>query len=108
MLQGTQSREASTKAIPSSVTLHPSSPIVHVKHRPRSDIAAAPARFDKDLLGGVVVITGRAMKIPQDTWDDELYSHEPPGAYSVRFKAVPYCAWDNRAPGEMLVWLREV
>lgn len=48
------------------------------------------------------------MKIPQDTWDDELYSHEPPGAYSVRFKAVPYCAWDNRAPGEMLVWLREV
>jgi DUF1680 family protein len=25
----------------------------------------------------------------------------------VQIRAVPYFAWDNRAPGEMLVWLRE-
>ena len=27
---------------------------------------------------------------------------EPP----VAITAVPYCVWDNRAPGEMRVWLR--
>ena len=25
----------------------------------------------------------------------------------VRFQAVPYFAWDNRGPGEMVVWLPE-
>ncbi|MEI6083342.1 MAG: hypothetical protein WCS70_03475 [Verrucomicrobiota bacterium] len=25
----------------------------------------------------------------------------------VRFKAIPYALWDNRAPDEMLAWLRE-
>jgi len=30
-----------------------------------------------------------------------------PRAQPQPFKAIPYSTWDNRAPGEMLVWLRE-
>ena len=42
----------------------------------------------KDLLGGVTVITGVA-------------------ADGRKVTAVPYYAWDHRAPGEMIVWPRQ-
>jgi hypothetical protein len=32
----------------------------------------------------------------------------PPATLPFRFTAVPYCLWDNRDPGQMQVWLREV
>jgi DUF1680 family protein len=40
-------------------------------------------------------------------WADVLYRAEPPVKETVRLTAVPYFAWDNRDPGEMLVWVRE-
>ena len=30
-----------------------------------------------------------------------------PGRKSVTIRAVPYCTWGNRKPGEMLVWIRQ-
>ena len=42
--------------------------------------------YRSDLLGGVVTIAGVA-----------------PNGRTVR--AVPYYAWDNRTPGEMIVWV---
>ncbi len=42
----------------------------------------------KDLLGGVTVVTGVA-------------------AGGRKITAVPYYAWDHRAPGEMIVWPRQ-
>ncbi|WP_363232489.1 hypothetical protein, partial [Mesorhizobium sp.] len=36
-----------------------------------------------------------------------LYRPEPPETEETTLKAIPYFAWDNRDPGEMLVWLRE-
>lgn len=30
----------------------------------------------------------------------------PRTATAVPLRAIPYYAWDNRAPGEMAVWLR--
>jgi len=42
----------------------------------------------KDLLGGVTVVTGVA-------------------ADGRKITAVPYYAWDHRAPGEMIVWPRQ-
>jgi hypothetical protein len=65
------------------------------------------AEFDKDLLGGVVVISGEAKRsifFP----DEPLYTSEAHPFRSFRFKAVPYFAWGNRGSGEMLVWIREV
>lgn len=35
-----------------------------------------------------------------------LYSQTPPSRKAVTLTAIPYYLWDNREPGEMLVWLR--
>jgi len=55
--------------------------VSHLRSRPDAQYLFA---FREDLLGGVNVIKG----------DDGLL-------------AVPYYAWDHRAPGEMAVWLLE-
>ncbi|HHT49246.1 MAG TPA: glycoside hydrolase family 127 protein [Firmicutes bacterium] len=65
-----------------------------VKHRP-------------DLLGGVPVITGEAVRITGDDWGDSLYANQPPAQVKTEITAVPYFAWNNRGNGEMLVWIRE-
>jgi len=59
-----------------------------------------------DMLGGVTVLKGTALARPPEDWHDVLYrvASEPE---QVTFVAVPYYAWDNRAPGEMVVWLPE-
>ena len=42
-----------------------------------------------------------------ENWDSGLYRTEPPAVEQAKLTAVPYFAWDNREPGEMLVWLRD-
>ena len=55
--------------------------------------------YRPDLLGGVAIITAKAVAV--DVGADgkilDKRSHE--------FMAVPYFAWANRGPGEMAVWL---
>ena len=46
-----------------------------------------------DLLGGVTVVKGRALARGEDE------------TKPVEFTAIPYYAWDHRAPGEMAVWI---
>jgi DUF1680 family protein len=65
------------------------------------------ARYDADLLGGVIVITGEAEAIKADSSQTWLYGTDVPQTESVQITAVPYAVWDNREPGQMLVWLRE-
>jgi len=70
--------------------------------------AKLKATFDKALLGGITVITGAAKRRDESKWKaDELYKPGSSRLTPAKIKAVPYCVWDNRAPGEMLVWLRE-
>jgi len=70
------------------------------------------ARFEADLLGGVVVVTAEGVRRQETGWDNgDLYRTLEPGkpAYEtkpVTLKAVPYYAWNNRGIGEMAVWLR--
>ena len=64
------------------------------------------AEFTPELLGGVVVLRGTARRLSSDT-ESGLYRTEPPRSEPAPITAIPYCAWDNRAPGEMLVWIRE-
>ena len=61
--------------------------------------AKAAARFDKELLGGVAVLHGEALAVSRL---DEKLATKP-----IAFKAVPYFAWDNRQPGQMIVWIAE-
>jgi len=58
-------------------------------------------------LGGTVVLRAQAQADSVAGWEGQLYRSEPPAREPARLKAVPYFAWDNRAPGDMLVWLRE-
>ena len=70
------------------------------------DKAKLTARFDKKLFGGVVVIEGQGLAPTQAGWKGKLY--QPATALSLRpakFKAIPYCLWDNREAGPMTVWL---
>jgi DUF1680 family protein len=42
----------------------------------------------------------------QFDWGDALYRTSPPKNEKSTARFVPYPFWDNRAPGEMLVWVR--
>ena len=62
------------------------------------DDAALEARARPDLLGGVTVLTGRAIALVQ--------RRRPLGRDPGQdFLAVPYHAWANRGEGAMAVWL---
>jgi len=63
------------------------------------------AQREPGLLGGVVTVSGKAMRATNA--GGSLYGTRRARAKSVAFKAVPYYAWANRGPGEMLVWVRE-
>jgi hypothetical protein len=57
-----------------------------------------------DLLGGVVVLKGKAAVSTDPDWSGTLYqAMQTPTWKSVT--AIPYFAWDNREPGAMKVWL---
>jgi DUF1680 family protein len=68
---------------------------------PRTEGFGLTSEFQKELLGGVVVIEGNAFAVPGTKFGKEL------NIFGVRFTAVPYYAWDNREPGKMVVWLPE-
>ena len=51
------------------------------------------------------VIVGEGLRQENNT--DRLYFTDIPKKVPVPIKAVPYFAWNNRRPGEMLVWINE-
>lgn len=57
-----------------------------------------------DILGGVATLKATAVRETAES--NALYGTKPPARKEVPLTAIPYYAWDNRAPGEMLVWLR--
>ncbi|MGQ9890092.1 MAG: glycoside hydrolase family 127 protein [Aggregatilineales bacterium] len=62
--------------------------------------------YRPDLLGGVAVVRG-AVKVLDVAPASSLYAPARPARYTTaEVTAVPYCVWDNRAPGEMRVWFR--
>lgn len=67
------------------------------------DIAAKTAEIPK--LGGAVALDIPVTKDESD-WGATLYRTKPPVAEKATVRFVPYHLWDNRAPGEMLVWIR--
>jgi uncharacterized protein len=76
------------------------------------DDARFSARFDREMLSGVVVLRAGARSVaPDDGWVDRLYRTVHPregGAqtHATLVTAVPYYAWANREPGAMRVWLK--
>jgi DUF1680 family protein len=74
------------------------------------DAQAAPGQFRPQpgdgALAGMVLLGGPASLLEDGDWNGALYRPAPPASRAVTITAVPYFAWDNRAPGEMRVWLR--
>ena len=63
-------------------------------------------RFDKDLLGGVTVLDGKAEVGGGAAWGRQLYRELKPDApKTIDVRLVPYFAWGNRGRSEMTVWI---
>lgn len=69
--------------------------------------AELQAEYRSDLLEGVEVVRGKGLVADEAGWEGALYSTEPTHEKICAITAVPYCVWDNRKAGQMLVWLRE-
>jgi len=69
--------------------------------------AKLEAKFRRDLLGGVMVVRARARRADRVAWKGALYQFAGSKPKPSTLEAVPYCVWNNRRPGEMLVWVRE-
>jgi DUF1680 family protein len=65
---------------------------------PRDEKLAAS--FERDLLGGVVAVHGKALATSLGKENQRVTK-------PVSFQAVPYSTWDNRETGPMVVWLPE-
>ncbi len=63
-------------------------------------------RFEPELLDGVATLSANVEADATADWTATLYRDEPTKTEAASIKAVPYFAWANREPGEMLVWLR--
>lgn len=66
-------------------------------------------RYEEGLLGGVTTISFKGKRLTQEEWQDgALYGERRNRLEEVELKAVPYHCWNNREPGEMLVWMKEL
>lgn len=63
-------------------------------------------KYEDDLLGGTLTILASAEKISNEDWNNDLYRTEKPKSEKANIKFIPYCLWNNRGKGEMLVWVR--
>ena len=58
-------------------------------------------------LGGAVAVD-MLLEVDSDSaWGKTLYRATPPRADTAIRRFIPYYLWDNRSPGEMLVWVRQ-
>jgi len=57
-------------------------------------------------LGGAVAMDVPALVDSDGAWGNTMYTTAPPRAQTAVRRFVPYHLWDNRAPGEMRVWVR--
>ncbi len=57
-----------------------------------------------DLPAGTLALKGEGLATTETDWPGGLYRAAAP-PHKVTLTAIPYYAWDNRAPGEMRVWL---
>lgn len=69
-----------------------------------ADVSQAKTSEIAGLRGAVAL----DLPVSRDTadWGAALYRTSPPAAKQTSARFVPYPFWDNREPGEMLVWVR--
>lgn len=68
------------------------------------DVSTAKSSEVPDLRGAVAL--DLPVKRDEAEWGSALYRTSPPKTKETTARFVPYSFWDNREPGEMLVWVR--
>ncbi|OPJ62154.1 glycoside hydrolase family 127 protein [Clostridium oryzae] len=63
-------------------------------------------RYEEELLSGTLTISASAERINDSGWENVLYSTKKPQTEQTKVRFIPYCLWNNRGKGEMLVWVR--
>lgn len=61
--------------------------------------APVSSQFNEDLFNGVLVLSAKGSSTSRQLNSDQLIKKEQ------EVKAIPYYAWNNRGPGEMVVWI---
>ena len=72
----------------------------------RSDAAFTIQRSRTGLFNGIPRILAKACRRNSGDWQGELYRPQVSRQVPCVITAIPYFMWANRAPGEMLVWIR--
>ncbi|WP_018012544.1 glycoside hydrolase family 127 protein [Sinorhizobium medicae] len=57
-------------------------------------------------LNGAVAVDLAVEREETENWGKALYREEPAARVPHKARFVPYHLWDNRSPGEMLVWVQ--
>ncbi|MEI8281756.1 MAG: beta-L-arabinofuranosidase domain-containing protein [Armatimonadota bacterium] len=65
---------------------------------------AVVPKVDPSLFGGTVILEGDAFLAREQDWNGKLFA-DTSTTSSVKFRAIPYCFWDNRGSSEMRVWV---
>lgn len=69
--------------------------------------AERKATYEENFLSGAVTIETTGYRRKEDPVSQSvLYSPYTGKKEKIRIKAVPYCLWGNREPGEMEVWMK--
>ena len=76
----------------------PDTPNGQVRKLLLPDEQPVTTRFDPALLNGVQVIEGKGYNVATNEFGKTFKRLQD-------FKAIPYFAWANRGPGEMIVWI---
>jgi DUF1680 family protein len=76
----------------------PDNPGGRVRNLVLTDTAPLASEFRADLLGGVRVVTSRAIALAFDANGGVTKTDQP-------FTAIPYSTWANRGRGQMMVWI---
>jgi len=64
------------------------------------------AKFNPDLLGGLVVLEGVGYRAYSTDWTGQLYRDLAQTEFTdVPIRLIPYYAWNNRGATKMTVWL---
>ncbi|MDD4526266.1 MAG: beta-L-arabinofuranosidase domain-containing protein [Lachnospiraceae bacterium] len=71
------------------------------------DVNNAPEeQYDESLFGGTLCSIVKGKRIDYDNLSGCLYSSNKPEYKDCSLRAIPYCYWNNRGKGEMMVWMK--
>lgn len=64
--------------------------------------------FEESILEGICKITGNGQQLSEKEWENNLYLDDIEETYEdKKLTFIPYYAWANRKPGEMIVWVNK-